>query len=179
MSQSADPINPLASWGHASSDIATGGLSRTRKASADECRALEQALRIPSVASLEASYRIAGLSGGGYKLSGDIKADVVQACVVTLEPVPALVADRFNVEFWSDPASREEKGDQSVLEGADVEPLIVGQIDVGRIVFETLSGGLNPYPRKQGAEFGWQDPALAKPELQGPFAALAKFKPGS
>ena len=179
MSQSPDPINPLAEWGHASADIATGELSRTREATADECHALEQALRIPSVASLEASYRIAGLSGGGYKLSGDIKADVVQACIVTLEPVPALVVDRFNVEFWTNSAGREEKGDQSVLEGADVEPLILGQIDVGRIVFETLSGGLNPYPRKQGAEFDWQDPALAKPELHGPFAALAKLKPES
>lgn len=179
MSQPPDPINPLASWKHASTDIATGGLSRTRKASADECLALADDLGIPSVASLEASYRIAGLSGGGYRLSGDVKADVVQACIVTLEPVPALVADRFNVEFRADFATRDEKGDQSILEGADVEPLILGQIDVGRIVFETLSGGLNPYPRKQGAEFGWQDPALAKPELQGPFAALAKLKPGS
>ena len=178
MSQSPDPINPLASWGHANTDIATGGLSRTRKASADECLELAQTLGIPSVASLETSYRVAGLSGGGYKLSGDVKADVVQACVVTLEPVPALVADRFNVEFWSDIANRDQKGDQSVLEGADVEPLILGYIDVGRVVFETLSGGLNPYPRKQGAEFGWQDPALEKPELQGPFAALAKLKPG-
>lgn len=179
MSQAADPINPLASWGHASTDIATGGLSRTRKASADECLALAETLAIPSVASLEASYRIAGLSGGGYRLSGDVKADVVQACIVTLEPVPALVADRFNVEFRADFAARDEKGDQSILEGVDVEPLILGYIDVGRIVVETLSGGLNPYPRKQGAAFDWQDPALAKPELQGPFAALAKLKPGS
>ena len=176
---SQTPINPLASWSHNVTDVAVGGLVRTRKASLEECKAIEEALRIPSVGSLEVNYRIAGLPRGGYKLSGDVKADVVQACVVTIEPVPALVADRFNVEFWPDFSTRDEKGDQSVLEGADVEPLLQGEIDVGRIVFESLSAGLNPYPRKQGAEFGWQDPALENPELQGPFAALSKLKPGN
>ena len=37
--------------------------------------------------------------------------------------------------------------------------LIDGIIPVGRIVFETISAGLDPYPRKPGAEFTWADKA--------------------
>ncbi len=50
------------------------------------------------------------------------------------------------------------------------------RIDVGRIVYETLSAGLDPYPRKEGAEFDWADPKTGVADSANPFAVLKKLK---
>ena len=51
------------------------------------------------------------------------------------------------------------------------------EIDVGRVVFETLSAALDPYPRKNGASLEWQDPESAEGVgASGPFGALKKLK---
>ena len=102
----------------------------------------------------------------------------MQACIVTLEPVPGAVKDTFDVEFWLDFARRAAEAEQSVLSGPDVEPLALGVIDAGRIVFECLSAALDPYPRKHGAEFGWRDPVQEKAGDSSPFVILAKLKGG-
>ena len=166
----------LEEWTHNVSDIPAGGLKRERKASASECEAIAKALKIPALESLTTNYQIHALPGGGYRLSGSIQASVIQACIVTLEPLPAQVNEDFTSEFWPEPKSVDEDGDKAVLDGADIEPLQNGVIDAGRIIFEALSAALDPYPRKQGAEFDWHDPASQNPEKISPFAVLAKLK---
>jgi hypothetical protein len=48
---------------------------------------------------------------------------------------------------------------------------------VGRIVYETVSAALDPYPRKSGAEFTWSDPREAEAAARAnPFALLKKLK---
>ena len=64
----------------------------------------------------------------------------------------------------------------SVLVGPDVDILERGVIPVGRIVFETLSASLDPYPRRPGAEFTWQDQHQVEPEETSPFAVLSQLK---
>ena len=166
----------LEEWTHNVSDIPAGGLHRERKASASECKDLSKALKIPSLGSLLVKYQITALSSGGYRLSGEINADVVQACIVSLETVPSHVSDTFSSEFWPDPAQLESEAEKSILDGADIELLSHGVIDAGKIIFEALSAGLDPYPRKQGAEFDWQDPVALDPTKTSPFAVLAKLK---
>ena len=48
-----------------------------------------------------------------------------------------------------------------------------GQIDLGALTAEFLALGLDPYPRKPGVDFSYQDPA---DEKDSPFAALGKLK---
>jgi len=63
------------------------------------------------------------------------------------------------------------------LSAAEIEPIEHGLIDAGRIIFETLSASVDPYPRKPGAEFTAEelgDGAAAT--KTGPFAALKKLK---
>lgn len=168
--------NPLSAWNHTVTDIPEGGLTRTRNASADECTALAGVLGIPAVVGLEAQYRVSTIPGGGYRLQGAISGDVVQACIVTLEPVPGAISDRFEAEYWPDHAARAVEAEQSVLAGPDIEPLEHGLIDAGRIVFECLSAALDPYPRKDGAEFGWRDSQAEKSNISNPFTVLAKLK---
>ena len=169
-------MNPLPDWTVATLDIPEGGFSRECAVSPDALDEFASALGMLSLASVLARYRIDRLAGGGYRLHGRLTAKGAQACVVSLEPVPANLDEPFDVEFWPDIPAKDGGEDKSVLEARDVEPLDDAAISVGRIVFETISAALNPYPRKDGAEFNWSDKAQSEPEKVSPFAALAKLK---
>jgi uncharacterized metal-binding protein YceD (DUF177 family) len=166
-------------WNEKTVDIPEGGLSKTRDAPTDDLNRLAQALNILKVSSLSARYRIAAISGGAYRLTGSVSAEVEQACVVSLEPVSDKVEGSFEVEFWPDFNPEESEDESSILSGADVERLEHGVIPVGRIIFETLSASLDPYPRREGAEFTWEDPKSEAAETANPFAALSKLKDNS
>lgn len=162
-------------WTEKTTEIPAGGLSRTRTATNDETKAVARTLNILNVSALSVQYRIVSISGAAYRLSGALNADVEQACVVSLEPVAGKVDAAFDVEFWPDLSNEESDEEAGVLDGSDVEPLEHGTIPVGRIAFETLSASLDPYPRREGAEFTWQDKA-DETAAPNPFAALAKLK---
>lgn len=169
-------MSELSDWTHATTDISERGLSRERAASAVERDAIAASLELIALKSLVAAYRIAGLPGGGWRLSGSVDAEVVQSCIVTLEPVESRVSEKFETEFWDEDAASQPEGEQDVLSGPEIETLENGLIPVGRIVIETLSAALDPYPRKEGAEFSWDDPAAKDEKKSSPFAVLAKIK---
>lgn len=163
-------------WSHPITEISDAGLKRERAASANECAALAAALELLEASDINVAYRIDGLPAGGYRLSGRMTAIVAQACVVSLEPVHSELDENFDVEFWPGVDANDAGQDARILEGRDVERLEGGEIPVGRIVFESLSASLDPYPRKSGVKFGWEDAAPAEPEKTGPFAALRRLK---
>lgn len=163
-------------WTHKSVDIPAGGLEREREAVEGERNAIAAELGLLGLAHLSARYRIVALAGNCYRLTGSLRGDVEQACIITLESVSSRVEAPFDVEFVPVLEARDSIEEESVLEGPDVEVLEHGDIPVGRIVFETLSAALDPYPRRPGAEFKWQDPHAAEPERSNPFAVLAKLR---
>jgi uncharacterized metal-binding protein YceD (DUF177 family) len=163
-------------WIEKATEIPEGGLHGTRAATAVELKRVAEALNILAVESLSSRYRIVAISGGAYQLTGSISAKVEQACVVSLEPVSGNVNATFDVEFWPSLNSEESDDEASILSGSDVEILEHGVVPVGRIAFETLSASLDPYPRRAGAEFTWQDPKSEASGTNNPFAALAKLK---
>ena len=169
-------MTPLSSWTDATTDIPDRGLSRERAASESERGEIASALQLLAVEKLVANYRISSISGGAWRLAGELSADVVQPCIVSLEPVPAHLEEKFDVEFWQDARADESGGDLSVLQGPDIEPLKGSEIAVGRIVFETLAAALDPYPRKSDAAFNWTEPAEQDAKKTSPFAVLAKLK---
>lgn len=170
------PASQPLNWRHDVVDIPAAGLNVERSASEVECAQLAGVLDLVELAALSMRYRVQGLAGGGYRLSGRLVADVVQSCVVSLEPVAGRVDEDFEVEFWPQPQQRSENEDAAVLGGADIEVLEGGVIDVGRIVFETLSAGLDPYPRKPDAAFSWNQEAGEKPSNVSPFSVLSQLK---
>ncbi|MBR2535953.1 MAG: DUF177 domain-containing protein [Hyphomicrobium sp.] len=167
---------PLSDWVHAVTDIPALGLTRERRLTGEALVPLARDLNMLELASVVADYRIERLAGGAYRLHGRVIADAAQACVVTVEPVPAHVDEPFDVEFWPDLPDADGGEEKSILDERDVEPLEGGVIPVGRIVFETISAGLDPYPRKAEAEFSWQDKDQPTSENVSPFAALSKLK---
>ena len=56
-------------------------------------------LEIPQVEALTAKVRLTKRSGDLYDYEADFQADVVQACVVTLDPVPAHLAGAVRRTF--------------------------------------------------------------------------------
>ena len=167
---------PLSDWSHAVTEIPATGLTRERRITGEALLPLAGELNMLELSSVVADYRIERLAGGAYRLHGRVIADGAQACVVTVEPVPSHVDETFDTEFWPDLPEADGGEDKSILDERDVERLEGGVIPVGRIVFETISAGLDPYPRKPDAAFDWQEKDQPVTENVSPFAALSKLK---
>lgn len=140
---------------------------------------------------LEATVRLRRIAGGRLvRLRGSFVADVVQACVVTLAPVPQHLEDSFEMIFGDDAGAGAEPGKgeathELVLDMADSDPpdpIVDGVIDAGEAVAEHLSLALDPFVRAPDAHFegvaeaeAEEEPAGAPAEA-GPFAVLASLK---
>jgi len=113
-------------------------------ADAAERAALARRFELVSLDRLEAEIELAREPGGTILLSAAFEAEFAQECIVTLEPVPARIAEDFTVLYGETEAARD-----IVLDGeADpVEPLEGGRIDIGEAVAQQLSLSLDPFPR--------------------------------
>ena len=115
-------------------------------------------------------------------VDGVLRAEVVHTCVVSLEPAPQTIDERFHVTLapaGSKEAPPEPKPGAEVMVDpeADEPEVVAGStIDLGGIVIEHFSLALDPYPRAPGAKLP-AEPAIGTDEpVQSPFAALAGLK---
>ncbi len=153
------------------------------EASPEERAALAKRFGLIAIESLSASGAIdVSARGRRARLTATLRARVVQACVVSLAPVPASVEETFTLTYDRQGGRRIEVKEESFdLDTEEPpEPLPEGGIDVGEAVAEHLGLALDPYPRAAGVEF--RDPAAApqgkEPAKPSPFAALARLKTG-
>jgi uncharacterized metal-binding protein YceD (DUF177 family) len=113
--------------------------------------------------------------GGVVHVTGQVKARVGQTCVVTLEPLENDLDEPISLLFAPPPdaAARVDGADHKAGDKEPPEPLIEGKVDLGAIATEFFLLGIDPYPRKAGAEF-----AAVKNTDDGPrpFAALEALK---
>ena len=155
--------------------ISPNGAEQTIVASERECAALAERFGLISIEKLEAKLRIVPERAGlNYAVRGDVSAEVTQRCVVTLEPLPAVVEQAVNVHFAL-PQFFEGAPAERDLEEDDIEPIEDGTIDLGELTAQHLGLGLDPYPRKPGlppveAQFG--EPVAST----NPFARLTVLK---
>lgn len=152
-----------------------------------ECAALARRFAIAGLRSLSAEGCVRrGAGRTRFQLSGRLRAEVVQICVVTLQPLDVQLDVAFEREYATD--ARDEWG-QAEAPGAEIvlsldnddapEPLEGGVLDVGEAVAQELSLALDPFPRKPGAVFDEHEdgaPVAASADNSSPFAALASFK---
>lgn len=144
-------------------------------ATAAERQALARRYALLSLDALTAQLTVRRESSGEIAVAGELQADVVQECVVTLEPVRDHVAGSFEQRYTQRP--EEPAGNLEVGPG-DVEPPepVTGDtIDLGELVAQFLALSINPYPRAPDA-----DAQLAQyrsgGEREGPFAILANLR---
>ncbi len=131
-----------------------------------------------SLDRLEAAFAVTRRGRDGLRVTGEVSANVGQVCVVTLEQVDNKVSEHLAVDFL--PASATEHVRtlaDTVDEGGDEPPELLrdGTVDLGALAIEFFILGLDPYPRKPDVEFAAPQ---AENTASGPFAALAKLKPG-
>ena len=144
------------------------------EAAESERAALAARFGLESIGRLKAAVGLRSETAGRrIRLTAHFEADVVQNCVVTLEPVPAQLAGDFEVLYdrAASPAGREvvvEAGD------LDVVPLEGDSVDIGEAVAEELSLSLDPYPRAAGAQIEGAEPAADAGHR--PFEVLARLK---
>lgn len=115
--------------------------------------------------------------GAGARVTGHVSARVGQSCVVTLEPIESDIEETVDLRFapqLAQPAS--SKAETAAVYTTDddpPEPILDGKLDLGAIATEFLLLGIDPYPRKAGAEFA---PVKADDASVKPFAALEALK---
>lgn len=154
---------------------------KTLNADAAECEAIKDLLDLVALGHLDFTYSLRHGERGRVHLSGRLKADAVQACVVTLEPVPAVIDAPVEMEFWPAPliADLEKRAEDPSQAGLIDWPEVIDDsvIDLGSVVYETLATSLDPYPRRAGADFQWSQGDLEEQmRKNGPFAGLKRLK---
>lgn len=147
----------------------------TIEATPDERRRLAERFGLAALDKLTAALTLHREAGGAIRVQGRLEADVVQNCVVTLEPFPSHIEDGFAADFIEAPivASDEELADP---EYEPPEPVVNGAIDLGELTAQYLSLAIDPHPRAPGAAL---DPAWTaeKTARTSPFEALKVLKP--
>jgi uncharacterized metal-binding protein YceD (DUF177 family) len=115
--------------------------------------------------------------GAGVHVAGQVNAHVGQICVVTLEPIENAIEVAVDLNFaliagGAEPSLKKARN-RPQRNDEPPEPLIDGMLDLGALATEFLILGIDPYPRKPGAQF-----AAPKAEDAGehPFAGLAALK---
>ena len=162
-------------------DVATLGpdaVALTLAAEPKELKALARRFGLKDLSSLTAAFRIRRGHGSEVEIDGKLKARATQTCVVTLEPVEAVIDEAFALVYAPPSDQRGSEADDIDPDAADPpEPILDGKIDLGEAAAEQLSLSLDPYPRKAGAAFDAEGLGVADGGRTSPFEALAVLKP--
>jgi hypothetical protein len=146
-------------------DIPEAGLDLAIDAPPEARAALAALAGLRDLSAFSAAFSLSR-RGRGTHVSGRVRATVGQTCVVTLDLIENQVDELVDLVFAP------QEGGGPPAENSP-EPLVDGKIDLGALATEFLVLGIDPYPRKPGAEF---TPPLRENEKEHPFAALAALK---
>lgn len=140
----------------------------------EERSALAKFLGIPTIHQLSGEFKVTG-NDRRATVRGEVRAAVEQVCTVSLDPFDCSIFEEVEVIFADADIIQAEFGHLSDPESElDIpDELIDGKIDLGALTAEFLALGLDPYPRKPGAEFTYNDDSDA---TESPFAALTGLK---
>nr|WP_246413759.1 DUF177 domain-containing protein [Martelella radicis] len=160
------------------------------EAKGQELDRLADFLDVDAVTALEGDLRITPWRREGVRVRGDVKARIVQSCVVTLEPIETDLAETVDATYLPEHSRQfkrklNEEGELLVdPEGPDdPEPFVGSEIDIAAVVIEAIGLAIDPYPRKPGAELPPEpgtdeEEESAEAERESPFAALKDWKGG-
>lgn len=177
MNAAGDADGRLPSWPVRIGDVSSAGLAiRKSGLPGSVLAAFAARIGVDAVAALDLDVIVRPHRGDGLAVSGRVRAEVVQTCVVTLEPVGNVIDEEVEVTFRPEKSIRpvivrdiEEKRDViDAGEDAD-DPLVGGTVDLAEVAAEFLALGVDPYPRRPDARF--EAEVEADPS---PFAGLSK-----
>jgi len=119
-------------------------------------------------------------------VEGRLRGKIVQACILSLDPVTQDLDETFRIVFAQEVADARDPESGEAILSAHVdapEPLQGNLLDVGEIVAEQLSLAADPYPRRPGVKL---EDVMPRPREGGrggrsearkhPFAGLAALR---
>jgi hypothetical protein len=133
-------------------------------------------LEVDAVKSFSAVVTLRRLSQTRISYAAELTADIVQSCVVTLEPIESRIARPVTRELLLTDRVRKASGVQSLTLGDEEAPEEIDspRYDLCVPLLEDLVLAIDPYPRKEGVALAAPESAAAPPE--SPFAALKDLK---
>ncbi|HEX3674342.1 MAG TPA: DUF177 domain-containing protein [Rhizomicrobium sp.] len=161
------------------SDLSAAGAEIAITAKADELPGLAQWLDVSAVTRFEGTVTLRRLSQTRFAYEGKLVADVVQACVVTLEPVRARIKKQFSrtLHLTTGPAAMRETVIVSPDDDDSPEEIASTRYDLAGPLLEELLLSIDPYPRAAGVAF---EPLAGETAREAsPFAVLKQLKQGS
>lgn len=164
------------SWWIDVKDLPDEGVALSFEASAEDRARLATHAGILSIDALTAKGEIRPF-GGGVEVRLRLQADLAQACVVSLVPVPAHLDEpilrRYLVDWQMEPTA-ERAIEIAPGEEDPAEPLPGERLDLGPVLAEEFILALDPYPRAPEAKI--PDELAAGPAAISPFAVLKRLK---
>lgn len=162
--------------------IPDSGLKKRVKASLAECRLLANRFGVSSISNLTAEVEAKSIDSHSYLVSVAFQVEVVQLCVVSLNPVRSRVNERFEVKVKN--CFLEAASDVFIDMGDEDPPeqLDEGGVDVGELIAQHLLLCIDPYRRIENSECYGKisqnisydgQPALEKEVKVGAFSALS------
>lgn len=136
-------------------DVPNNGTHIKIHAESAELEALAALLDVPRVDRLDARFEVRPWGRTGLVVTGEVEADIVQICGVTLEPFPAHVREDVETRFDepAEPRRDEVPGAEHEADLDAPDPLDNGTADLGALAAEYVALGMDPYPRSpQAAE---------------------------
>jgi len=153
------------------------GLHRVIEANGATRGAMADAAGLREIISVKASFDLKLKSNGRVHVTGQVKAQVGQTCVVTLDPIVSEIDETVDLIFappeqiptlavLTEEAAQSEDGEVP----DPPEPIVNGAIYLGRLAMDVLFLGIDPYPRRPDAVF--ERPVEVVDSSDHPFASL-------
>ena len=143
-----------------------------------ECNAIAQRLGLKALSRLEARAML-HRADQVIRAEGRVMASLDQDCVITGEPVPAHIAEPFELMFMPEPqVGRSEEEIELAPTDCDVAFHDGSTIDLGAAIADTLALALDPFPRSAGADAALKEAGVLTEAEASPFAVLAQLRDG-
>ncbi|MEJ6402225.1 YceD family protein [Yoonia sp. 2307UL14-13] len=162
------------------SDLTTRGATPfSLVPTADERKAIADALGIAGVKKLSFSGQLEPVGKSDWALDAVLGATVVQACVISLIPVTTRIDEGVNRRYMTD-LPQVTTGEIEMPQDDTIDPLPAA-LDLAAVMIEALSLALPQYPKAEGATLG--DAVFTEDGITPmsdddakPFAELASFR---
>ena len=153
------------------------GVDIVVEAGADQRMALAEAYDLVAVEGLSATATLMPAGGRVVAVEGRLTADIVQSCVVSLEPVAQHIDEAFQLRYAPAAAVQAQgaAGKEVVIDPDAPDPPEAMQgttIDLGALVEELFVLAIDPYPRAPGAELSVNGADEPESGEESPFAVL-------
>lgn len=165
--------------------ISANPVEVTLSADTEERAGLARLWSVLEVKALSATFQVMRWKRDGVRLKGRVTADIVQACVVTLDPVESHIDEPVEVVFVPEgsklarlPVSSETGEMLLDPDGPDAPEVFTGDtVDAGVVAAEHAALAIDPYPRRADVAFGDHIESTDKDDRKpSPFAVLKDWK---